>query len=50
MKRIHLLIHLAENGTPPDKSGVLYHLLQIEFHDFNSNIDILGLSYFGFWY
>ena len=50
MKGIHLLIHLAENGTPSDRFGVLYHLLHIEFHDFNSNIDILGLSYFGSWY
>ena len=35
------------NGTPPDKFGALYRELQIEFHSFNSRIDVSGLSHFG---
>ena len=37
--------HILENGAPPDTFGVLYCLLHIKFHDFNSNIKILGLSH-----
>ena len=37
--------HMLENGAPADKSGILLH---IEFHDFNSRIDVLGLSQFWF--
>ena len=36
---------MLENGAPPDTFGVLYRLLHIEFHGFNSNIKILGLSH-----
>ena len=40
--------HMLGNGAPPDKFGVLYRLLPIEFHDgFNSRIDVLGLSHLG---
>ena len=39
--------HMLENGVPLDKFGVLYHLLHLEFHGFNSRIDVLGLSHFG---
>ena len=41
---------MLENGAPPDKFGVLYRLLHIEFHDLNSRIDVLGLSHLGSWY
>ena len=34
---------LQKNGAPPDKFGVLYCLLHIEFHGFNGRIDVLGL-------
>ena len=30
---------MIESGAPPDKVGVLHHLLTIEFHDFTSRID-----------
>ena len=39
--------HVAENGAPPDKFGVLYRLLHIEFHDFNSRVDVSGLPHIG---
>ena len=39
--------HMLENGAPPDKFGALYRLLHIEFHGFNSSIDVSGLSQFG---
>ena len=42
--------HMLENGAPPDKSGVLYRLLHIEFHGFNSRIDVLVLSHLGSWH
>ena len=32
--------HMLENGAPPDKFYVLYRLLHIEFHGFNSSIDV----------
>ena len=32
--------HMLENGAPPDKFGVLYRLLHLEFHDFNTRIDV----------
>ena len=38
---------MLENGAPPDKFGVLYRLLNIEFHGFNSRVDVLGLSHIG---
>ena len=42
--------HMLENGTPPHKFGVLYRLLYIEFHGFNSKDNVLGLSHLGSWY
>ena len=30
--------HMLQNGALPHSFGVLYHLLHIEFHDFNSRI------------
>ena len=39
--------HMLKNGAPPDKSGVLYRLLHLEFHGFNSWIDVSVLSHFG---
>ena len=42
--------HMLENGAPPHKFGVLYRLLYIEFHGFNSKINVLGLSHLGSWY
>ena len=30
--------HMMKAGAPPDKVGVLYHLLPIEFHGFTSRI------------
>ena len=36
--------HMLEKGAPPDKFGVLYDLLHIEFHGFDSNINVLGLG------
>ena len=32
--------HILENGAPPDRFDVLYRLLRIEFHGFNSRIDV----------
>ena len=29
-------MHMLKNRAPPDKFGVLYQLLHIEFHGFNS--------------
>ena len=54
MKGIYLLLmetqaHVAENGAPPDKFGVLYCLLCTEFHGFNRNIDVSLLIHFGTW-
>ena len=31
--------YMMKSGTPPDKFGVLYRLLPIEFHGFTSKID-----------
>ena len=31
--------HMIKSGDPPDKVGVLYCLLPIEFHGFTSKID-----------
>ena len=31
--------HMMKGGAPPDKVGVLYRLLPIEFHGFTSRID-----------
>ena len=44
--------HMLEEGAPPDKFGVLYDLLHIEFHGFDSNINVLGLGleHFGSWH
>ena len=42
--------HMLENGAPPDKVGVLYRLLYMEFHGINSRINVLGLSHLGSWY
>ena len=39
--------HIVKSGAPPDKVGVMYPLLPIEFHGFTSRIDFLGLSLFG---
>ena len=36
---------MLENGAPPDRFGALYPVLLIEFHSFNSGIDVLGLSH-----
>ena len=41
---------MLENGASPDKFDILYCVLHIEFHGFNSRIDDLGLSHFGSWY
>ena len=30
---------MMKSGAPPDKVGVLYHLLPIEFHGVTSRID-----------
>ena len=42
--------HFARNGAPPDKFGILYRVLHIEFRGFNSRIDVSELSHFGSWY
>ena len=31
--------HMMKIGAPPDKVGVLYRMLPIEFHGFTSRID-----------
>ena len=31
--------HMMKNGAPPDRVGVLHHLLPIKFHGFTSRID-----------
>ena len=31
--------HMIKSGAPPDKFGVLLHLLPIEFHSFTNTID-----------
>ena len=31
--------HMMKSGAPPDKVGVLYRMLPIEFHGFTSRID-----------
>ena len=31
--------HMMKNRAPPDKVGVLYSLLPVEFHSFTSRID-----------
>ena len=31
--------HMMKSGAPPDKFGVLLHLVPIEFHGFRSRID-----------
>ena len=41
--------HMMKGGAPPDKVGVLYCQLPIEFHGFTSIIDFEGLSLFGSW-
>ena len=41
--------HMIKSRAPPDKDGVLHHLLSIEFHEFTSRIDFYGLSLFGSW-
>ena len=40
--------YMLEDGAPPDKFGVQYHL-HIASHDFNSRINVLGSSHFGSW-
>ena len=35
---------MLENGAPPDKYGVLYRLLHVEFHGFNSRIPCFILT------
>ena len=42
--------HVAENGVPPDKFGVLYRVLRIKINGSNSRIYAVGLSHFGSWY
>ena len=42
--------HMLKRGAPPNKFGVLYLVLYIEFHSFNCSIDVLELSHFGSWY
>ena len=37
--------HMLENEVLPDNFGFLYHLLYEEFHDFDSRIDVVGLSH-----
>ena len=34
--------HMIKSGAPPDKVGVLYRLLPIEFHGFTSSIGMKG--------
>ena len=53
MKPTHVLLivntctckhmYKLEDRAPPDKSGVLYHLLHIKFHGFNSRIAVITL-------
>ena len=31
--------HMMKSGAPPDKVGVLYRLLPIEFHGYKGRID-----------
>ena len=31
--------HMMKSGAPPDRVGVLHHLLPIEFHGFTSIMD-----------
>ena len=31
--------HIMKSGAPPDKVGVLYRWLQVEFHGFTSRIN-----------
>ena len=58
MKGTHFLLRVmrvntstcCQTGAPPDKFGVLYHLLHREFYDFNNRIDVSELSHFGSWY
>ena len=38
--------NMLENEAPLDKFGVLYSVLHIELHGFDSRIDVLGLSHF----
>ena len=33
--------HMMKSGAPPDKVGVLYHLLPTEFHGLTSRIDLI---------
>ena len=42
--------HILENGAPPDKFVVMYHLSHREFHGFNSRIHVSGLLHIGSWY
>ena len=39
----------CENGAPPDKFGLMQHLLPIESQGFDSSINVSGLSLFGSW-
>ena len=41
--------HVAENGAPPDKFGLLQRLLSIESQRFGSRIDVSWLSQFSYW-
>ena len=55
INRTHLFFdckhkHMMKSGAPPDKVGVLYRLLLIEFHGFTSRIDIQRLSLFDSWF
>ena len=49
MNETHLLLkHMMNNGAPPDKYGVLYCLLPIEFHGFKGRTILYegGLGFF----
>ena len=35
---------MLENGAPPVKFSVLYRLLHIKFHGFNSRVDVSDLT------
>ena len=47
MKGTHLLLIVRKRSSTLDKSGVLYCLLHIEFHGFDSRIDVLGFAHLG---
>ena len=41
--------HMMKRGAPPDKFGVLYHMVTYRITWFHNQNYILGLSLFGSW-